>query len=119
MSWLYGAAVLSGIGAWVLVTVISGQREAWDSQWYLLLGMPLICVVPASLGFVEPTRPWRWGLVPILAQTVWMFTTQGLGNLWPLGIVASLVLAIPPTLDSISRCVSPKESGAVIHRCRI
>ena len=58
-SWLSSAAVPSGIGAWVLVTVILGQREAWDSQWYLLLAMPLIRVVSASLGYLEPTRPWR------------------------------------------------------------
>ena len=99
-SWLYAAAVLSGIGAWVLVSAISGEREAWDSRWYLLLGMPFICAVSASLGYLDPTRPWRWGIVPVLAQAAWMFTTQGFGNLWPLGIVASLVLAIPPILTA-------------------
>jgi len=98
--WLYGTAVMSGVGAWVLVSVVSGQREAWDSERYLLIGMPVVCVVSAGLSFVEPTRPWRWGLAPILAQAVWMFTTQGFGNLWPLGMVAFLVLAIPSILSA-------------------
>ena len=35
-----------------------------------------------------------------MAQAVWMFTTQGLGNLWPLGMVAFLVLAIPSILTA-------------------
>src|SRR2546427_12839847 len=91
---------MSGVGAWVLVSTVSGQREAWDSQWYLLIGMPVVCVVSAGLCFVETTRPWRWGVAPILAQAVWMFTTQGVGKLWPVWVGAFFVLAIPSILSA-------------------
>jgi len=93
---LYAAAIGSGIGAWVLVCAISGERKAWDSPWYLFVGMPIVCAAAAGLSCVDQTRPWRWGLLPIMAQAVWMFATQGFGNLWPLGIGFFLVLAIPP-----------------------
>lgn len=94
--WLYAAAAGAGIGAWVVVCVVSGEREAWDSPWYIVLGMPIVSAVAAGLGYLEPTRPWRWGLLPMMAQAVWMFATQGFGNLWPLGIGFFLVLALPP-----------------------
>jgi hypothetical protein len=56
-SWLYGVAVVAGIIVWVVVSMISGKREAWDSEWYFQLGTPVVCVVSAILGFVEPSRP--------------------------------------------------------------
>lgn len=99
-SWLYGIAALSGIAVWVLVSTASGQREAWDSEWYFLVGIPVVCVVAAGLGYVQPNRPWRWGVAPILAQAVWMFTTQGFGNLWPIGMVAFVVFAIPSVVTA-------------------
>lgn len=93
--WLYGVAIVSGIVVWILVSKFSHRREAWDSQWYFLVGMPVVCVVSACLAFFEPSRPWRWGVVPLAAQAVWMIVTQGPGNLLPLGLIVFGVLAIP------------------------
>ncbi|MDN5941958.1 MAG: hypothetical protein L0H94_08765 [Nitrospira sp.] len=93
--WLYGAACASGILAWILISLFSGQTEAWDSEFYLTLGIPALCLVAGILGFIEPKRPWRWGIVQVLGQAVWMFATQGFGNLWPLGMVAFGLFAIP------------------------
>ena len=59
--WLYGLAVVTGVLVWVIVSNASGRREAWDSQWYFLISVPVVCVISAALGFVEPRRPWRWG----------------------------------------------------------
>ena len=66
--WLYGLAVVTGILVWVVVSNASGRREAWDSQWYFLISVPVVCVVSAALGFVEPSKPWRWGLLLLLAS---------------------------------------------------
>ena len=52
--WLYGVAVVAGIIVWVVVSTVSHRREAWDSQWYFLVGTPVVCVLSAVLGFVEP-----------------------------------------------------------------
>jgi hypothetical protein len=98
--WLYIVSALSGILVWTLVSDATGRREAWDSAAYYQIGLPTLCVVSAVLGYLEPDRPWRWGAVPLIAQAVVMFATQGLGNLWPLGLIVNGVLAVPPILTA-------------------
>src|SRR5678815_5474922 len=90
--WLYGLALLTGILVWVIVSSATGRREAWDSQCYFFISVPVVCVVSAWLGFVEPSRPWRWGVAPLVGQFSWMLFTQGPGNLLPLGVVVFLSL---------------------------
>lgn len=72
------------------------EGRPWDSLWYIFLGMPIICAVVAGLSYTDARRPWGWGLLPMMAQAVWMFATEGFGNLWPRVVVLFLVLTIPP-----------------------
>ena len=115
--WLYGAACGSGILVWILVSSFSGQTEAWDSESYLFLGIPALCIVACTLGFIEPKQPWRWGIVQILGQAVWMFASQGFGNLWPLGMVAFGLFSIPSIvaagLGALIAKLTGKMSGTI------
>jgi len=96
--WLLIAA--AGVGAliWVLISIASGKREAWDSDLYFSVGMPAVCLLAGSLGFFEPRRTWRWGLAPLAGQFFAMLLMVGPGNLLPLGIIVFGVLAIPPMI---------------------
>ena len=98
--WLYGAAVVTGIVVWIVVSKVSHRREAWDSQWYFMVGVPVVCVVSAVLGYLEPNRPWRWGAAPLAGQFFWMLVTQGPGNLLPLGVIVFGILAIPSMITA-------------------
>ena len=64
------------------------------------MGFPVVCVVSAALGFVEPSRPWRWGVAPLVGQFSWMLFTQGPGNLLPLGVVVFGVLSVPSIMTA-------------------
>ena len=98
--WLYALAVVTGVVTWAAISTISGRREAWDSAWYFSVGMPIVCVISAVLGFIEPQKPWRWGVAPLIGQFFWMLLTQGPGNLLPLGIVVFAVLSVPSILTA-------------------
>ncbi len=98
--WLYGVAVGVGILVWMVVSMVSHKREAWDSQWYFMVGVPVVCVVSAILGYVEPNRSWRWGAAPLAGQFVWMLLTEGPGNLLPLGVIVFGILAIPSIITA-------------------
>ena len=93
--WLVVIAGAIGISIWVVVSTVSSKSEAWDSPLYLVVGMPLLCVVAGDLALIEPDHPWKWAVAPLAAQAAWMFMTQGFGNLAPLGILFFGVLAIP------------------------
>lgn len=107
-SWFYVIAALSGILVWVVVAVMSGRREAWDSAAYFQVGIPALCLVSAVMGYLSPERAWRWGAIPLGAQLVCMLVTQGPGNLLPLGLIVGGILAVPPILAA--------RLGAFIHR---
>ena len=98
--WLYGFALVTGILVWAAVSNATGRREAWDSQWYFLISVPVVSIVSAVLGFVEPRKPWRWGVVPLVGQFSWMLFTQGPGNLLPLGVVMFGVLSVPSIITA-------------------
>ncbi len=93
--WLYVVAVAAGVLVWVVLSAVSGEREAWDSPLYFLVGIPVLCAVAAALALVEPKRPWRWAVVPLLSQAVWMVLSQGPGNLLLLGLLFFAVLSVP------------------------
>lgn len=100
VSWLYVLSIVTGVLAWTAISAISGRREAWDSSWYFSAGLPVICVVSAVLGFIEPQKPWRWGITPLVGQFFWMMFTQGPGNLLPLGILVFGVLSVPSIITA-------------------
>ena len=99
-AWLYALAVGTGILTWAVISAISGRREAWDSPWYFSVGVPVVCVISAVLGWIEPAKPWRWGVAPLVGQFSWMLVTQGPGNLLPLGVVVFGVLSVPSILTA-------------------
>ena len=95
---LIGIAAATGAAVWIVLSEVSHHREAWDSELYFMFGIPVICVVAAVLAYVEPKRPWRWAVTPFAAQAVWMFLTQGLGNMFPLGLIVFAIISIPALL---------------------
>lgn len=73
----------------------SGRREAWDSPWYFLIGVPLMCVAIALISGRFPRRSWRWALSMAFGQSVALATAGGSLSLWPLAIIAMTVVSLP------------------------
>ena len=96
--WLIVVAIASGVLAWIVVTGVSGRREAWDSGLYWVIAVPFVCIVSAICGRLEPAHPLRWGVLPQVGQFGWLLLTQGPGNLLPLGVIAFAVMSVPSIL---------------------
>jgi hypothetical protein len=92
---MYLAAAVCGAAIWILIAQASGRREAWDSGLYFSVGIPALCLLSLGLAFLEPDRSWRWGVLPLVGQFVWMLLSQGPGNLLPLGVIVFGVLSVP------------------------
>jgi hypothetical protein len=74
-------------------------REPWDDTAYWAVVYPLALILSAVLGLLYRDRSWRWALTIFWAQNVAMWILGGeLGNLWPLTLVISAIIAIPAML---------------------
>ena len=96
--WLYLLAAGCGAAIWILIAQVSGRNEAWNSNLYFTLGIPVVCQVSMAFAFFEPNRSWRWGVLPMVGQLVWMLISPGPGNLLPLGVIVFGVLSVPPII---------------------
>ena len=96
--WLYLVAAGCGAAIWILIALASGRNEAWDSGLYFSVGIPAVCLVSMAFAFFEPNRSWRWGVLPMVGQFVWMLISLGPGNLLPLGVIVFGVLSVPPII---------------------
>jgi hypothetical protein len=114
--WLYLVALIGGAAVWILISAATGRREAWDSDLYFTLGMPAVCLLSLVLGLVEPSRPWRWGVLPLAGQFAWLLLANGPGSLWVLGVIMFGVLSIPSIFTAwigaaLSRRIAADKAG--------
>lgn len=112
----YVTAVITGLvsslGVLLLAGVLSGglpealRREAWDTDLYWLIGLPLCYLVAGVLGYLGPERIWRWPLAMMATQGLVMllFSRSGF-SLLPLGLILFAILALPGIVTAwIGRC---------------
>lgn len=92
---LYAIGVGLGAIVWVLPWMVA-RVEAWDHGSYLYVSLPCMVVFSFFAAFLAKSRPWRWPLVMLLVQfAVSLLLSGGPGNLFPLTVVAFLILAVP------------------------
>jgi len=96
--WRYLAAAACGAAIWIVIALVTGKREAWDSGLYFAVGIPAVCLVAMVFAYHAPARPWRWGVLPMAGQLAWMVLSQGVGNMLPLGLIVFAILSIPPVV---------------------
>ena len=104
----YGLAAGAGIAGWLVITAATDRREAWDSEWYFGLFLPLISMQVAWLGFLAPRGAWRWAFVPFAGQALAAFALNPGGRLVPVGLIVFTVFAIV--------CLVPALVGAAFRR---
>lgn len=101
-------AFVAGAATWLYVARVSHRVEAWDSEVYFSVGLPVIGVLAAVLAFLVPTRPWRWAFLPFAGQAVAAFVQNPTANLLPLGLIAFAFFG--------AVCLMPALAGAWIRR---
>ncbi|WP_447980447.1 hypothetical protein [Candidatus Nitrospira bockiana] len=87
---------LLGLVVWLSASLLSGQREAWDSPYFANLGVPILAFAAAGAGFLRPARPWLWSVCPVLLQPVALYWGHPPleGEFGPLGLLVFLIYAL-------------------------
>lgn len=98
ISWF--VAISCGIGVWVILQQVT-PSEPWDHQYYWLFGYPIMILVAGFIGYQSPARAWRWGVVIVMAQALWvLFADSKQATLFPLTVAFFGILSIPPAIAS-------------------
>jgi hypothetical protein len=97
---LYVFTAAVAVAVWLAPWLLLGRKEAWDHWTYFIVSIPIMSVVAAYAGFRARSRWWRWPLTLVLAQFVTALLLGGFGNLFPLGIVVFVVLAVPMAITA-------------------
>ena len=91
-----GASIFVGFALEVGIHVVSGQREAWDSPQFWIIGVPCALAAAAFIGFRWRGADWVWTFLIVPSQVTTMIMRSGeIGSLWPLTVVLSTVLSAP------------------------
>jgi hypothetical protein len=110
-------AVALGMALWLGASWISGRREAWDAPVYWVIAYPLALLAAAGLGYAYPDRPKLAALALFAAQFAAMCLRNGeLGNLWPLGLLAFALLALPAVAAAQFAARMRNPAGAAARR---
>ena len=106
--WAYAVAALAGAATWIFVAIVGGRLEAWDSDLYFSIALPLVGLIVAVLGFLVPHRAWRWAFVPFGAQAVAAFVQNPTAGLLPIGLIVFACFGFA--------CLVPAYIGARLKR---
>jgi hypothetical protein len=94
-----GLAVGTGIALELTVQSLSGRREAWDSEIYWTLGLPVAALAALAVGFLAERRDWLAAGAIVPAQVTTMMASSGdlVGGLalWPLTAGIASILGAP------------------------
>jgi len=105
------AAAVLGIVVWFAVAASSLEAEAFDDASYFTIGLPIIGIGCAFLGYRVPVRAWRYGLVAMGTHAVGLLVVAvGGGNLslLPLGLGLLALISLPMAAAGLA--------GARAHR---
>lgn len=88
-------SALAGLAVCLAITFATGRKEAWDSEIYFSVGIPVMCATIFAIAYGFPERPWRWAMSMAAGQSVAMLSAGNSLSLWPLSIVAMTILSVP------------------------
>jgi hypothetical protein len=93
--------VVTGVVIELAIQLLSGRREAWDSELYWTLGLPAAGLASLVIGFFSARGNWIWSVMIVPSQVLTMMVKSGeIGNLWPLTLVFSTILSAPFVIAS-------------------
>ncbi len=110
---LWASLATLGVGAatWLAVAMFGGRREAWDSELYFVLAMPVIAVTAGIVSYVVPVRTWRWAMFPFAAQALVMVVMDpSSASMLPLGLIVFCIFG--------AMCLIPARIGVLAARKR-
>ena len=97
-------AIATGIAIELGIEAVSGRGEAWDSEYYWMLGVPIAALISLLIGFIAERRDWLWAAAIVPSQVVTMMATSG--DLGPDGLIMLPIMGVLASV--LARRLSPR-----------
>lgn len=94
----FAASAVAGLLVCLAISLATGRKEAWDSEVYFSVGIPIMCALIFAIGYRFPDRAWRWTLSMAVGQAIAILSAGNSLSLWPLSLVAMTLLSVPQFL---------------------
>jgi hypothetical protein len=98
----YIVSLVAGFAICMAIRQVSGRLEMWDSSLYFVAGIPLMCIVTFALAYAYPLRAWRWVVSMAVGQSIVLLMAGSSLTLWPLTLVAMMILSLPQLAVAIA-----------------
>ena len=106
------ASAVAGLLVCLAISLVTGRKEAWDSEVYFSMGIPIMCTLIFAIGYRFPDRAWRWTLSMAAGQAVAMLSAGNSLSLWPLSLIAMTVLSVPQFIvGSVASRLATRKAG--------
>jgi hypothetical protein len=91
----YAVSALIGLAVCLAISLATGRKEAWDSDLYFSVGMPVMVLAIFAISWLFPKGAWRWTVSMAVGQSVAMLLGGNSLSLWPLAVLAMLFFSLP------------------------
>lgn len=85
----------------VAISVVTGRDEAWDSPFYYVVGIPLMCVAIGFISYRFPRNPGRWTFFMSLGQCVAAVVMGGGVGVLIIALLFMMVLSLPQFITAV------------------
>lgn len=98
----YAVSALSGLGVCLAISMVTGKKEAFDSEIYFSVGIPIMCVLIFAISYWFSEKPWRWTLSMAVGQSLAIVSGGNSLSLWPLAIIGMAILSVPQLITGMA-----------------
>lgn len=92
---IHTALAVAGMVIWIVMTLITGKDEPWDSDQFWSYGLFLMVTINIIAAVLDPHQPVIKGLISVVLQPIaMMFVAGEIGSMFPLGLIVFAVLGI-------------------------
>ncbi len=94
-------SIIVGFAVCIVITVMTGKKEAWDSELYFTIGIPFMCIAMLLISGHWPQKTWRWAFSMAIGQSIAIAMAGNSLSLWPLSIIAMTLCSIPQFITGL------------------
>ncbi len=91
----YLMSFFAGLMINLVLAMATGRTEAWDSNVYYWLGIPLLSLIIFIISRQFPQQPWRWTISMAMGQVFSAILAGGDSALGPVSMIFIIIISMP------------------------